>query len=89
MVSAGEIVGNMFKENLDSVVFFDIFCCYEKTTHFPNMFLPFSHKGWGILLRISTKPSTKICDRDVATFGLQRCETTKKAAILEQQNMSY
>ena len=47
MVSAGEIVHNMFKENLDSVQSFDIFCCYEKTTHVPNMFLPFSHKGLG------------------------------------------
>lgn len=47
MVSPGEIVDNMFKESLDSVQSFDIFCCYEKTTHVPNIFLPFSHKGLG------------------------------------------
>ena len=81
MVSDGEIVGNMFKESLDSVQSFDIFCRYEKQRMFPTCSYHFQTNVGAFLLGFP--PSTKsyqICHRDVATFGLPRCETPKKTS---------
>lgn len=101
MVSDGEIVGNMFKENLDSVQSFDIFCCFEKQHIFPTCSYHFPTKVAAFLLGFppSLPPNlpqgccyfwaaeVRSSKKTASLEGL-RVETTKKAAILEQQNMS-
>ena len=85
MVSDGEIVGNMFKENLDSVVSFDIFCCYEKQHVFPTCSYHFPTKVGAFYLGFPPNLPPNL-PQGCCYFWAAEVRNDQKAAILEQQN---